>query len=117
MRSGRTEVQGNTWRRALRYAGGAAAFGALMLVSARCADLTAPTQVGSVVIQYKGPPAKDPVTGDVTIFVGDTVAPIFEVMIGSIVQPKARYVFSLDGDTVTVLKSLSGGESLVARPR
>jgi adhesin/invasin len=94
--------------RARRYAGGLAAFAAFAVVSAVCADLTAPTGVNSVSIRFRNAPLPRPDTIFVTV--GDRVAPPVIVMLGQTEQPRARYVFSTTNPFVA--RPFAGGDSV-----
>ncbi|MEX2179474.1 MAG: invasin domain 3-containing protein, partial [Gemmatimonadaceae bacterium] len=81
----------------------------MVVVAATCGDLsTEPGITPLTVIQYAGAP-------NPSLFVGDTTTLPFDVMIGSIRQPTARYRFS-SGDP-DIIGVTAGGDSLIIRAR
>jgi hypothetical protein len=83
----------------------------LVLGALRCADLTAPTQVGNVSIVFS-----DPTRDTIRVVVGDTVSPVFNVLIGSQVQERARYVYSVITPN-TRLRVIANGEAIEVMDR
>ncbi|MGH7678758.1 MAG: hypothetical protein ACRENU_09850, partial [Gemmatimonadaceae bacterium] len=101
----------NIWRAAKRHGVAAAAVATLIFGATRCSDLTAPASVGDVTIEFSNP-ALEPLP----IVVGDTVAPVFRVMIGSQVQQRARYVYSVRPGT-SRLRVIQNGSAIEVRDR
>jgi adhesin/invasin len=113
----------NIWRRARQFGAAPAAVAALLFGAVRCADLTAPAAVGNISIVYADPAypstqITQPVTGKrVDYAVGLELSPKFDVMIGSSIQPRARYVYSrASADSGRVAISQNGNAVRVIRP-
>jgi len=91
---------------------GLIAIGALALFGKACSDLTAPTGVNTVSVQFQ----MDPLRPDsLFLIVGDSVRPSVTVLLGSVPQERARYVFS--SSDPSVVQVYAGGDSITVVDR
>jgi adhesin/invasin len=98
-------------RRLRRYAGALGAFGALIIAGKACSDLTAPSGVNDVAVQFRVP-------GGATrldLIVGDSVRPDVVVTLGGLEQTRARYVFT--SSDPAIIRVYANGDSIVAEDR
>lgn len=102
----------NIWRQCRRFAGGIVVFGALAIAGKACSDLTAPTGVNTVSVQFQMDPARP---DSLFLIVGDSVRPVVTVLLGGVPQERARYVFS--SSDPSVVQVFAGGDSITVVDR
>lgn len=94
-----------------RIAGGFAAFVGLAIAGKACSDLTAPAGVNDVTVLFR----RDPGQSRIDLIVGDSIRPPVVVMLGSIEQSRARYVFT--SSDPNIIRVYAEGDSIVAADR
>lgn len=87
------------------------AFVALLLGSKACSDLTAPTGVNDVSVQFRTAAGQT----RLDLIVGDSVRPDVVVMLGGTETSRARYVFT--SSDPNVIRVYANGDSIVAEDR
>jgi hypothetical protein len=93
-----------------RVVGGLVAFLALISAGKACSDLTAPSGVNDVDVQFD-------LAGQLRLdlIVGDSMRPTVTVTLGGIEQSRARYVFT--SSDPSIIRVYADGDSIVADDR